>query len=276
MRRQGVVVKFIVYDLLCVTMPKYFFPGADEHFSKWLNVIAETDGAICISKSVANELTNWLQQKTFDRKKQFSISFTYLGADFKTRFSKDASFNENSKPNFTVDCPAFLMVGTLEPRKGHMQVLDAFEILWKCGVGANLVIVGKKGWMVERLIDRLRHHPELNKRLFWVESMSDDELDMAYASSSCLIAASYGEGFGLPLVEASQHKLPIICRDIPVFREVAGENAYYFVASKPEHLAESLQQWLDLYSKDKNPRSDGIPWITWKQSASQFLRAIGI
>ena len=56
--------------------------------------------------------------------------------------------------------------------------------------------------------------------MLWLEGISDEYLDKVYAASTCLIAASEGEGFGLPLIEAAQHKLPIIARDIPVFREV--------------------------------------------------------
>src|SRR5262249_2265090 len=121
---------------------------------------------------------------------------------------------------------SFLMVGAIEPHRGHAQALAAFERLWGEGQGLNLVIIGKQGRMVERLIDRLRAHSELNRRLFWLDGVSDEYLDKVYAASTCLIAASEGEGFGLPLIEAAQHKLPIIARDIPVFREVAGESAF--------------------------------------------------
>ena len=80
--------------------------------------------------------------------------------------------------------PTFLTVGTIEPRKGHAQVLDAFELLWKEGVDANLVIVGKQGWMVEALAKRLRSHPERNKCLFWLEGISDEYLENLYAAST--------------------------------------------------------------------------------------------
>ena len=83
-----------------------------------------------------------------------------------------------------------------------------------------------------------------------------------------LIAASYGEGFGLPLIEAAQHKLPNIARDIPVFREVAGDHAFYFDADDAQGPAASIQQWLALYGNDAHPRSDKMPWLTWKQSAA--------
>ena len=90
------------------------------------------------------------------------------------------------------------MVGTIEPRKKHEQVLAAFEQLWDRRVDTNLVIVGKQGRKVEALVERLRTHPELGKRLFWLEGISDEYLDRIYAASACLIAASEGETSASP------------------------------------------------------------------------------
>jgi glycosyltransferase involved in cell wall biosynthesis len=169
---------------------------------------------------------------------------------------------------------SFLMVGTLEPRKGHLQVLEAFECLWKEDKPINLVIVGKKGWMVDELIQRLSGHSELNKRLFWLQGISDEYLERVYSESTCLIAASYGEGFGLPLIEAAQHKLPVIARDIPVFREIAGDHAYYFKADKPHQLAKAIESWLFLMNNEQHPNVDNMPWLTWHESSAQLYKTL--
>jgi glycosyltransferase involved in cell wall biosynthesis len=166
------------------------------------------------------------------------------------------------------------MVGTIEPRKGHAQTLAAFEKLWSDGGDANLVIVGRKGWGMDKLAEAMRHHPEHGRRLFWLEGISDEYLEKVYAASTSLIAASYGEGFGLPLIEAAQHKLPIIARALPVFREVAGEHAFYFNGKEPQDLARAVREWMMLYQSDKNPRSEGMPWLTWKQSSQQLMDLI--
>jgi glycosyltransferase involved in cell wall biosynthesis len=175
------------------------------------------------------------------------------------------------------------MVGTIEPRKGYSQVLEAFDALWKDGVDANLVIIGREGWDhlpaamrrdIPETVKRLRFHSELNNRLFWLEGISDEYLEMVYSASACLIAASCGEGFGLPLIEAAQHKLPIICRDIPVFREVAGEHAFYFEANRPDELAQAVRSWFRLYSMGKHPGSEDMQWLTWKDSAASLLERI--
>jgi glycosyltransferase involved in cell wall biosynthesis len=166
------------------------------------------------------------------------------------------------------------MVGTLEPRKGHEEVLDTFDQLWREGQDVNLVIVGKRGWLVDALVDRLKIHPELRSRLFWLEGISDQYLESVYVASDCLIAASYGEGFGLPLIEAAQHKLPIIARDISVFREVAGEYAYYFGQSKSNTLSRAVKDWLGLRKSNKHPSSEGLQWLSWSISARNLARLL--
>ena len=188
----------------------------------------------------------------------------------KSNQKRNNESNENKVLSILQSSPSFLMVGTIEPRKGHTQTLDSFEQLWKIGCDINLVIVGKAGWMVETLIDKLRKHSKLGKHLFWLEGIGDEYLEKVYAASACLIAASEGEGFGLPLIEAARHKLPIIVRDIPVFREVAGEHAFYFKGSEPIALTKAIQKWLTLHRKRKEPKSDNIPWLTWKQSTEQL------
>ena len=158
-----------------------------------------------------------------------------------------------------------------------MQI--AFDLLRKQGIEVNLVIVGHEGWKgledharrdIPATVEALRTHPELNKYLFWLEGISDEFLEQVYAASSCLIAASYGEGFGLPLIEAAQKGIPIIARDIPVFREVAGEHAHYFTANHPEELANAIKIWLQLYSDNQHTHSKGMPWLSWQQSAENL------
>jgi glycosyltransferase involved in cell wall biosynthesis len=275
LRQQGVKVKFVVYDLLSILSPHHFVHGAAEGFTRWLEVAAENDGALCISQSVANELSEWVDENAPVKKRPFKIDWFHLGADSDNSLSSKGLPPDKAMMLDQIGCrPSFLMVATLEPRKGHLQTLEAFENLWQSGSDINLVIVGKQGWMMEKFVDRLRSHPEQGHRLFWLEGISDEYLEKVYAASTCLIAASFGEGFGLPLIEAAQHKMPIIARDIPVFREVAGDYAFYFNSEKAEGLAQTIQEWLELYKKDNHPRSDAMPWLTWKESADQLLKLI--
>lgn len=275
LRRHRISVQFLVHDLLSVQMPQYFAPGNAEGFSQWLMVVAESDGAVCVSRSTADALESWLEENPPKRMLPFSINWSHNGADIgNSAPTKGLPPDAQQVLERLEQCPSFLMVGTIEPRKGHAQVLDAFDQLWNAEVDVNLVIVGKQGWVVEQLVERIRVHHEREKRLFWLEGISDEYLEKVYTASTCLIAASYGEGFGLPLIEAAQHKRPIIARDIPVFREVAGEHAYYFDAASPDELTHSVKSWLDLYERDAHPKSDDMPWLTWSQSARKLTQIV--
>ena len=123
---------------------------------------------------------------------------------------------------------------------------------------------------IPETVECLRTHPELFKRLFWLEGISDEFLEKVYAASSCLIAASYGEGFGLPLIEAAQKNIPIVARDIAVFREVAGEYAHYFTANNAEEFASAMLTWLKLYDQNQHTLSNEMPWLNWQQSAENL------
>jgi len=275
MRRQGVQVHFVVYDLLCVLLPQYFVQGAQNTFEKWLRVVAENDGALCISKTVADTLSKWLSTREYQSCQPFRVKWFHLGADMEdATSSKGVPATANVLISKINSLTSFLMVGTLEPRKAHAQVLEAFEELWQVNKDIALVIVGKQGWLTENLADKIRNHPELGKRLFWLEGISDEYLNMIYSASNCVIAASYGEGFGLPLIEAAQHNIPIIARDIPVFREVAGKHAFYFNATTANELAQAIQEWINLYKQEKHPKSQNMPWMTWKESANQLLNIL--
>ncbi|WP_027852953.1 glycosyltransferase [Marinobacterium litorale] len=271
MRRRGAFVTFIVYDLLCITHSDCFLPGAEAAFSRWLRVVQEADQAITISRAVKESLFAWLEQQA-DRGP--SLDWFHLGVDEQGEFLPLKDRDESVVNALPEGEASFLMVGTIEPRKGHEEVLDAFEQLWKQNRNISLVIVGKQGWMVEQLARRLRNHSERGVRLFWLEGTTDTELEELYSTCDCLIANSRDEGFGLPIIEAARHGLPIMARDIAVFREVAGDGAFYFHTTAGSPLQDSIILWLEAYKDGTYPKPGSIRWNSWKESADQLLTKI--
>jgi glycosyltransferase involved in cell wall biosynthesis len=275
LRNKGILVYHVVYDMLPILKPQFFWPSLCFEFQEWLQAVSNSDGAICISRSVADEFTEWLRTNGPKRLRPFKIGWFHLGADVENALPSQGLPSDSIQVFAELNArPSFLMVGTLEPRKGHKQTLAAFDQLWAEGLDANLVIVGKQGWKVEELVETMRHHPVKGKRLFWLEGISDEYLEKVYSASTCLIAASEGEGFGLPLIEAAQHKLPVIARDIPVFHEVADEHVFYFNGKEPADLAKTVREWWALHQSGCHPKSEEIIWLTWKQSAQQLLDLI--
>lgn len=271
MREAGGYSYFVVYDLLPVRMPHYFPPAVPSRHMEWLRGVAESDGAICISRSVADEFIAWLPGSGSHRSKM-KVGWFHLGFDI-------ASAAMPARPEEDDDLLAamgrrtsFLMVGTLEPRKGHLQTLIAFDELWDEGIDVNLVIVGKHGWNVDLQAELIRTHRELGHRLFWKESASDGLLGSIYEKAGCLIAASEGEGFGLPLVEAAAKGVHIIARDIAVFREVAGTCATFFQGDSGSSLATAARDWLERGNCGPAGGVASSSRITWRESKDQLMR----
>ena len=272
----GVRCYSIVYDLLPITMPTVFPPGFEQSHEDWLSVVARLDGAICISKHVASELEHWRRQQA-DIDGPYRIGSFLLGADTETFKSNEEiaalpSYAPTLTPK-TKNPPIFLMVGTVEPRKGYLETINAFLELWASGFDARLIIVGREGWThlarderndIPATVYLLRNHPERFRRLLWLDNADDAVLERSYARADCLIAASYDEGFGLPIIEATRHGVPVLARDIAVFREVAPAGTVFF---KNGELAQAIRNW----TKPERPPKDEHT-ITWRESAQQVLQ----
>jgi len=273
-RHRGLRTVFMVYDILPLLRPEVFLPAVGPLMANWLSALVEiADGIVCDSRTVADELYDWLARADSPPVRRFPIGFSHLGGDLRaslpsTELPPDAPALFSRIARY----PAFLMVGTLEPRKGHRQALRALERLWADGVEASLVIVGNQGWMIEDLAAEIRVHPQHGTRLFWLQAASDELLEQIYRRARGLLAASEGEGFGLPLIEAACYGLPIIARAIPVFQEVAGEHAYYFHGREPDRLADALRTWLAL--GERIPKPHGIKWLTWCESSRQLIKMV--
>jgi len=276
-KKIGVKINFVVYDILPISNPEWWPSGGDIVHTKWLKTILKvSDKIICISKAVVDDIQLFVSQNNIEVSNTLEYECFHLGADINTlHFGKGLMKEENEIVCKIKKEISFIMVGTLEPRKGYFQTLKGFTLLWEQGIDVNLLIVGKEGWIVDDLIKLIKNHPQLNKRLFWLNGISDEYLQKVYEVSDCLIAASEGEGFGLPLIEAAQYKIPIIARDIPVFKEVAGEFAYYFENMQDSTIiTNTIIDWLTLFEQNKHPRSDNMPWLTWEESTKVLVDTI--
>ncbi|MYM85343.1 glycosyltransferase [Duganella sp. FT50W] len=273
LRQHGVALHFFIHDLLPLRHPEWFEAGLVAVFGDWLAMLAAlADGLVCNSRATADDLLDWLAAAPPMRPLPLLVGYLHLGADVDASQPSSGVSDDEAALLATLrePAPTLLMVGTLEPRKMHAQALDALELLWRDDSAARLVIVGKPGWRTEALAQRLRAHPEQGRRLFWFPHASDQLLQQLYGAASGLLAASQAEGFGLPLIEAARHGLPVIARELPVFREVGGEHAWYFQADDGAALARALRQWLALQAAGAAPPSTGMRQLGWRDSAARL------
>lgn len=269
-RRRGVAIHVVVYDLLPLQHPEWFPASTARNFRKWLQVLARlADGAVCISHAVALDLEHWLAANAV---RPVTIAVMPLSGAVEASNPSHGMDEEGRRAiDWMRSAPTVLMVGTIEPRKGHDAVLAAMERLWRerREAAPNLLIIGRLGWHMEGLQRMLNQHPERGSRLRWLGNASDELLLACYAHAALVIVASRGEGFGLPIVEARQRGLKVLARDLPVFHEQADEGVFFFSSDAPERLADDIMHVL---------KADGTaagPAGGWIDSIDRLLLALG-
>lgn len=270
-RAGGGSVCAVVYDVIPILHPELVSGFLAESFAAWFkSAIVKSDALICISRSAADEVIGAIKDLDLPHRPNLRVGYFHLGADIPHR-GEEATVRTQFKTIFDGARPHLLMVGTVEPRKRHADALAAVEELWRAGSDLSLTIIGRYGWKTAQLADRLRTHPEKGKRLFWVEDASDAEVQFAYRSATALLFPTIAEGYGLPLIEAAYFDLPVICSDLPVLRELAGENAVYFRKGDPASAAKAIRMFLD-GQVQADPTK--IERLTWDESAEQLIRVI--
>jgi glycosyltransferase involved in cell wall biosynthesis len=274
-RAQGTSIHVMVYDLLPLMRPEWFNPTTTLNFRKWFSVlVSEADHAICISRQVSRDLRDRL--RTTRSGERLSITNIQLGGDIDSSHPTVGVCSEVvqllDRLRFR---PSILMVGTVEPRKGYDIALAAFEHLWatRGGEAPDLVIVGKKGWKTEALQRRIRSHKEHGARLHWLEGVTDEGLCRLYAASRGLLMTSFGEGFGLPLVEAVMQRRQVLARDLPVFREQGLPNVSYFEDDEPVPLGAKL---MDLSRSGPLPAHVHVELPRWCDCVRNLLDSLGV
>jgi alpha-1,2-rhamnosyltransferase len=276
LKDRGIHVVSVVYDLIPIAHAQYCDKYLTPVFSGWLDeMIAVADGFACISQSTCQEVRTEVARLVGE---DMAASKTYRSFQLGSELDLTKGQHEPSealKNGFAAGPqPVFLVVGTIEPRKNHATILDAFEQHWSQGGTAKLCIIGRPGWLCDDVLQRLGSHAEPHRKLFTFHDASDDDLEFAYCNASALIMASFVEGFGLPLVEALQRGLPVIASDIPVFREVAGDFAEYFDPRDATALTKIVG---DFATTRRLPNARAVAeWrgVSWRESAQQLTAAV--
>ena len=127
---------------------------------------------------------------------------------------------------------------------------------------------------MDNVVLKIKENKEFCSRLFWLDHVSDEYLEKLYEVSTVVLMAAEEEGFGLPIVEAARYKKPLILRNIPVFKEIAENHAFFFSGLEPSDLATAIEHWLTLYSEGMVPTTEGMKILTWKESTEQLLNKL--
>ncbi|WP_345891743.1 glycosyltransferase family 1 protein [Burkholderia sp. Tr-860] len=269
-KAKGVRLTFVVYDVLPAHHPQWFTARGNRSFRHWFSTIAiHADSLISIARTTRDAAAQLMQSRFAIDASSLPIRHFPLGCDIDDR-APDRAGASARETRARSDGPTIIMVGTIEPRKGHALVIDAFETRWReTDDPARLVIIGRLGWGMDAFAARLAQRCAASAgKLSWIDDADDDCLAEMYRQADGLVFASEAEGYGLPIVEAAHYGIPLLLRDLPIFHEIAGEHASYFTAANGDELAGQLAGWLARLDRRDAPDSASITPLTWRDSAA--------
>lgn len=278
LRKQGAKVFILVHDILPITHAKFYQTPWRERFAdNLLAVIGIADGMIAVSRYTADCVKTFAAENNV-RLQHIDVlhnGFDHLIEDEDLRRYIEQgrhrpSFARKRTYDFFLTNQPYIMVGSIEPKKGHVPVIKSFEALWRRGLDRKLVLVGRRGWMEEKVVDQIERSEFFGDKLFWFDNMDDMDLYCAYTHSRALIFSSYAEGFGIPMIEASMSKLPLVCYDTDITREVAGTFGLFY--SDFEGFRDHIASLEDDETRDRLKADlDGFSWPSWEETGRRLF-----
>jgi glycosyltransferase involved in cell wall biosynthesis len=207
LEKERILSFFVYFDSLPLTCPEFYPRGADGDgiVTQYHQTIASADNIVFISPASKRTFEQRIARRTLTR----SI-VARPGADALPYVEPRSAANA-----------IFTVLGTVEPRKRHRVILQAFERLWAGGRDFKLVILGAEGWEDRGVIRRLRELAATS-RVKWIEGARDEDVTAALAASSAVLFTPYAEGYGLPPLEALFSGCPaIVSADLPSLESIS-------------------------------------------------------
>ncbi len=238
LKRQGAVIVAHIYDIISITHPQYCLQRGVCLFMDFIGAhLQYADLCIVNAQATEAELKRLAGQIGCALP---SCAVIPLGADFcAEQTTQKRRIRKSLTEAVTAARPYLLMTGTIEPRKNHKLLLQAYDQGLR-DIGYSILFAGSMGWNMEAFAQAMKRHPDYGTRIFWFCGLHDDEISYLYRHARFLFFGSYAEGFGLPVLEALQYGTPVLASDIPVTREVAGDCCVYFAQDEARQICDRV------------------------------------
>ena len=258
---------YLVHDLIPITHPDFARAGEDiRHCERMLTVLKTGRGVIGNSWATLNQLQDFASSEGVSMPPSV---IAWLGSDPLSA----SSYVEPPRQ------PTFVTLGTIEARKNHGLLLNVWaRLVERLGSEApQLLIIGQRGWEAEEVFDRLDNDVSLKNHVVELGDCSDKDLARHLRSACAMLFPSYAEGFGLPLVEALDARVPVIASELPVFRELCGEIPTYLKPDDEPSWEAAILDYARAQSETRAAQIDrmrGYHSPTWSQhfaTVEEFL-----
>lgn len=213
LRAEGARFVTLVHDVIPLTHPEFARPqGAIEHRKRVHTIDRFARGIIGNSQATIDAIAPRLANGLTGR----AVRVAHFGADAPDMLTTSGYPSP--------DRPYFVYIATIEPRKNHLLLLNVWRrLIERYGDAAPvLVLVGRRGWENENVIDILERSDAIKGHVIEAGGLSDRQMDQLVAGARAMVMPSFEEGFGMPVIEALSAGVPVICSDITAHREVGG------------------------------------------------------
>ncbi|MGL5434323.1 MAG: glycosyltransferase family 4 protein [Lachnospiraceae bacterium] len=272
LKNQGLKIASYIYDTIPINNPQYCHTRTILKFMDYFGAnLRYADAVVVSTQSVLDSIYEIADRLRVERVPGY---VSWLGADF-TSENKTSDIRDDVEELVCSGKKYILTVGTIEPRKNHKILLDAFDQKL-FDEELNLVFVGRIGWNVDELRKRIASHEYGNQKFFHFVGLDDNNVDYLYRNSYLVAFPTFDEGFGLPMIEAFQRGTPVIASDCKVLQEVGGNNAIYFSPDSVDDFVGKITELLeqpDKYDQLKS-RVKGFVPFTWDQTTENIIAAL--
>lgn len=264
-----------VHDVIPWTDPAYCRRLRTRLYQAWAQkALLKADKILCVSQTTADALTDQLPLLPLQA---IHVIPEAAGPEFSFRGRKKRA------PK-----PYFLYVGGYDTRKNVQRLVEAFQEYIAPQYAIDLVLVGAKDTAnphyttlknlqesaTPRIIQSLPQGPHRG-RVQCTPPMSPSTLAETYRSALALVHPSLSEGFNLPLLEAAACGTPLLVSDIPVHREILGEQALFCDPTRCKALGQMLLDFLNDPPLQQRLRDATVALraqYTWKKAAQETLK----
>lgn len=229
----------INYDSIPAIFPEYFTVDAINNFGLNIKCFKHARHIFSISEASRNDLIRITGKKPSD--------VTSILIDIDPAFRRtDLWETSRARSNYALgSAPYMICVGTLEPRKNHKRLLEAYSAIVETETrNCNLVIVGNRGWGTDDLKELIDVH-KLYDHVYFLDNVSNDDLRALYSGALFCVYPSLYEGFGLPILEAMACGCPVITSNVSSMPEVAGKAALYVDPEDVDSIRRALSQMIN-------------------------------